>query len=164
MIKDQVQKIKNLRKNKKFSISVAESCTGGMISANLTNINGSSLFFNGSIISYSNKFKNDYLAVPIETLKNYGAVSHQTAKEMVKGLQKKSKSEILISVTGVAGPKGGSSKTPVGCIFFGVGSKLNSTYKIKTIKKNFKEKTRRQIQRKSTEFALKLIISEISKI
>ena len=124
MISD-LSKIKNIRSKKKFTISLAESCTGGMISKYLTSIKGSSLFFNGACISYSNKMKTRLLMVPKNTITNYGAVSHQTALAMVKGLKKITDSEILLSITGVAGPSGGTARTPVGCVFFGTGSRIN---------------------------------------
>ena len=159
-----LSKIKNIRSKKKFTISLAESCTGGMISKYLTSINGSSLFFNGACISYSNKMKTSLLYVPKNTIINYGAVSHQTALAMVKGLEKITDSEILLSITGVAGPSGGSKRTPVGCVFFGIGSKVNKKYKFQTLKKIFREKTRLAIQKKSTEHAVRLILKELKKI
>ncbi len=158
-----VKEIKNISKNKSFSITIAESCTGGMISSYLTKIDGSSDFFNGSVVSYSNKFKVDLLNISKNTIKKFGAVSHQTALEMVKGLKHKSNSEILISVTGVAGPKGGSKNTPVGTVYFGIGAKINGKYKFKSVKKYFKG-SRIQIQKQSTEFALKSIIKELKLI
>ena len=161
-MKNYIQIIKKLRKKFKFTISVAESCTGGMLSKNLTSIGGSSQFFNGSIISYSNDFKNQILNVPKKTILKYGAVSHETALAMVKGL-KKTNSEILISITGVAGPSGGSAKTPIGCVYFGIGSKINNKYTFQTIKKNFSESSRHKIQTISTEFALKKIIEIANK-
>ena len=163
-MKKYITHIKKLREHKVFHISLAESCTGGMISSYLTSIEGSSTFFDGSIISYSNDYKIQNLNVAKSTIENYGAVSHQTALSMLKGLQKKSKSNILISVTGVAGPSGGNKKTPVGCVYFGIGRKINSSYKFSTIKKLFREKSRIRVQRKSTEFALQLIVKEIKKI
>ena len=159
-----IKKIKNLRKEKLFSICLAESCTGGMISSKLTSISGSSDFFEGAVVSYSNYLKNCILKVPKATIVKYGAVSHQTALSMVKGLKKISKSEILVSVTGVAGPSGGNSKTPVGCVYFGLGVKERNKYSYTTIKKNFKGKSRKEIQEKSTEFVLKEIIKNLSKI
>ena len=159
-----IRNIKKLRQKKAFSICVAESCTGGLISSSLTSISGSSDFFEGSIVSYSNYFKNSLLKVPGTVLKEFGAVSHETALCMVKGLKKISKSEVLVSVTGVAGPNGGSSKTPVGCVFFGLGIKIKNKYHYKTIKKNFREKSRKKIQEKSTEFILKEIIENLNKI
>ncbi len=157
-------KIKKIRTKKKFTISLAESCTGGMISKYLTSINGSSLFFNGACITYSNKMKIRLLGVPKSTIINYGAVSHETALAMVKGLKIITDSEILLSVTGVAGPSGGTERTPVGCVFFGIGLKINKKYKFKTTKKIFHEKTRHAIQKKSTEYAIYLILKELKKI
>ena len=159
-----LSKIKNIRSKKKFTISLAESCTGGMISKYLTSINGSSLFFNGACISYSNKMKTSLLSVPKSTILNYGAVSHQTALAMTKGLKKITDSEIILSVTGVAGPGGGTAKTPVGCVFFGIGSKVNKKYTFQTKKKIFHEKTRLAIQKKSTEYAIYLMLKELKKI
>ncbi len=159
-----IKKIKKLRKDKLFSICLAESCTGGMISSKLTSISGSSDFFDGSVVSYSNDLKKNLLKVSKTTINKYGAVSHQTALSMVKGLQKISRSEILVSVTGVAGPNGGSTRTPVGCVYFGMGTKIKNKYYYKTIKKVFRERTRQKIQEKSTEFILKEIIKNISKI
>ena len=159
-----LSKIKNIRSKKKFSISLDESCTGGMISKYLTSVKGSSLFFNGACISYSNQMKIRLLKVSKNTIINYGAVSHQTALAMVKGLKKITDSEILLSVTGVAGPSGGTIRTPVGCVFFGIGSKINKKYTFKTAKKIFHEKTRHAIQKKSTEYAMYLILKELKKI
>ena len=159
-----LSKIKKIRSKKKFTISLAESCTGGMISKYLTSINGSSLFFNGACISYSNQMKTRLLMVPKNTIRNYGAVSHQTALAMVKGLKKITDSEILLSVTGVAGPSGGTARTPIGCVFFGIGSKINKKYTFQTIKKIFHEKTRIAIQKESTKYAIYLILNELKKI
>ena len=152
-----IKKIKKLRKEKLFSICLAESCTGGMISSKLTSISGSSDFFDGSVVSYSNDLKKRLLKVPKTTISKY-------ALSMVKGLKKISRSEILVSVTGVAGPDGGSSKTPVGCVYFGLGTKIKNKYYYTTIKKIFRERTRKRIQEKSTEFILKEIIKNLSKI
>ena len=159
-----LKKIKKLRESKKFSICIAESCTGGMISSKLTSISGSSNFFEGSVVSYSNYLKSHLLNVPKSVVKKYGSVSHQTALSMVKGLKDICECEILVSVTGVAGPNGGSSKTPIGCVYFGFGIKIKKKYHFQTIKKTFDEKSRKKVQIKSTEFVLKEIIKKISKI
>ena len=163
-MRNYIKKIKKIRESKIFYISLAASWTGGMISSKLSSLSGSSDFFEGSVVSYSNYLKNRLLKVPNSIIKRYGAVSHQTALSMVKGLKKISKSEILVSVTGVAGPDGGSSKTPVGCVYFGLGTKIKNKYYYKTIKKVFRERTRRKIQEKSTEFVLKEIIKNLAKI
>ena len=104
------------------------------------------------------------MKVPKNIISRHGAVSHQTCMHMVKKLNKISKTNISVSITGVAGPNGGTKKTPVGCVFFGIGNKKNNEYKFKTIKKLFKDKTRNMIRKKTTEFALKLIINEIKLI
>ncbi len=163
-MRNYINKIKKIRKSKMFHIFLAESCTGGMISSKLTSLSGSSDFFEGSVVSYSNYLKNRLLKVPNSIISKYGAVSHQTAMSMVKGLKKISKSEILVSVTGVAGPNGGSPKTPIGCVYFGLGIKIKNKYHFTTIKKNFREKSRHKIQEKSTEFILKEIIKNLRKI
>ena len=159
-----INKIKKLREIKAFKIALAESCTGGLISSKITSIGGSSDYFDGAVISYSNLLKNHLLQVPKSVITKYGAVSHQTALSMVKGLSKISRSEILLSVTGVAGPNGGSHKTPVGCVYFGIGTKIKNKYYFTTIKKIFKKKSRNKIQIESTKFALKEIIKQIKRI
>ena len=163
-MRNYIKKIKKIRESKIFHIFIAESCTGGLISSKLTSLSGSSDFFEGSVVTYSNYLKNRLLKVPNTLISKYGAVSHQTALSMVKGLKKISKSEILISVTGVAGPNGGNSKTPVGCVYFGLGIKIKNKYRFMTIKKNFREKSRQKIQEKSAEFILKEIIKNLSNI
>ena len=102
-----------------LTISVAESCTGGLIGHLITSIPGSSAYFAGGIISYSNQSKCDLLGVSPATLEQYGAVSDQTAREMATGVKERLKSDIGISVTGIAGPDGGSVEKPVGTVFMG---------------------------------------------
>jgi len=104
---------------KSLTISTAESCTGGLIGHIITGTPGSSAYFMGGIISYSNRAKCDLLGVSPHTLERYGAVSDQTAKEMAAGVKKQFKSDIGISVTGIAGPDGGSDEKPVGTVFMG---------------------------------------------
>ena len=160
-MRNYVKKIRQIREKKSFSICIAESCTGGMISSSLTSISGSSDFFDGSIVSYSNFLKNRILNVPKKIINKYGAVSPHTALSMVKGLRQISKSQILVSITGVAGPNGGTKKTPVGLVYFGFGVKIKGKYYFSTIKKNFREKSRKGIQTKSTEFVLREIIKKL---
>ncbi|MGD9160476.1 MAG: CinA family protein [Desulfobacteraceae bacterium] len=104
---------------KSLTISVAESCTGGLIGHLITSIPGSSVYFMGGVISYSNQAKCDLLGISPGTLEQYGAVSDQTAKEMAMGVKERFKSDIGISVTGIAGPDGGSIEKPVGTVFMG---------------------------------------------
>ena len=106
--------------NKKISISVAESCTGGLLSSTITSINGASTIFNMGLITYSNISKTKILKVNKVTIKNFGAVSSQCCEDMVKKLSNISKSKINISITGIAGPNGGSVNKPVGLVFIGL--------------------------------------------
>lgn len=116
------QIIKTLR-TQNLTIATAESCTGGGIGAALTAISGSSSVFEGGIISYSNDAKTNLLGVPKKTIKTHGAVSGQTAKAMAKGARKALVTDIAISVTGIAGPTGGSEAKPVGTVWIGLAVK-----------------------------------------
>jgi len=141
--------------NKKISISVAESCTGGLVAALFTSKPGSSKIFKLGIVSYSNKSKVDILKVPKSIIRKYGAVSEQCCKYMLIGISKLSKTKISISVTGIAGPKGGTIKKPIGTVF--VGIKLNNNYKI--YKFTFKNKGRKYIQKCTIKKISKIILS-----
>tara|TARA_B100001057_G_scaffold467642_1_gene525988 strand:+ start:2359 stop:2823 length:465 start_codon:yes stop_codon:yes gene_type:complete len=137
---------------KKLSISIAESCTGGLIASNITKINGASKIFSYGIISYSNKSKIKYLSVSRKTLNKYGAVSSNVALEMINGLYKKEKTIITISTTGIAGPNGGTKEKPVGLVYIGI--KIRKKNYI--FKKIYKGK-RLDIQRKTRDFVIKKI-------
>ena len=144
--------IQRLIKNK-LSISVAESCTGGMLSSRITSISGASKIFNIGLVTYSNLAKIKHLKVPSSIIKKYGAVSEKCCLKMVEGLSKLSKSKINISITGIAGPKGGSKTKPVGLVYIGIkkGKKI-------VIKKYiFKNKNRENIRKNSVKEALRLI-------
>ncbi len=104
------------------TISVAESCTGGLIGHRLTNVPGSSDYFCGGVVSYSNQSKVDILEVSGETIKKYGAVSDETAQEMARGIRERMKSDLGLAVTGIAGPDGGSKDKPVGTVYIGMSS------------------------------------------
>ena len=114
---------------KNYKIATAESCTGGLISHNLTNIPGSSNFFDRGIISYSNQSKIDLLDVNRELIEKYGAVSEEVALAMAKGLRKNFGVDIGLSTTGIAGPSGGSKEKPVGLVFIGISIKDKSNVK-----------------------------------
>ena len=105
--------------SKGLTISVAESCTGGSLSSSLTSISGASSYFNCGFVSYSNQSKIDMLGVSPESIEMYGAVSEKVAHEMVAGAGQKSHSNLAVSITGIAGPSGGSSAKPVGMVCFG---------------------------------------------
>lgn len=115
---------KLLLENKK-TISTAESCTGGAIASLITSVAGSSAYFKGSVVSYSNQIKQEMLGVKKETLDTYGAVSEQTAREMLSGILKQMKTDFGIAVTGIMGPGGGSEEKPVGTVYIAVGNKEN---------------------------------------
>jgi len=137
--------IKKLLK-RNISISIAESCTGGLLSSKFTSVAGISKIFNLGLITYSNKSKSSLLKISQNDLKKYGSISHQTAALMVKNLQQLTKSKLCISTTGIAGPSGGTKVKPVGLIYFGI------KYKNKTIilEKKFKG-PRIQIQQKTVK-------------
>jgi nicotinamide-nucleotide amidase len=127
--------IAGLMRKKGLSLSIAESCTGGLLGNRITDISGSSDFFAGGIIAYSNEIKKSLLGVNPETLQKYGAVSPETAREMAAGIRKKMATELGLSITGIAGPGGGSEEKPVGLVYIGLSSgsetwvyKLNLRY------------------------------------
>jgi len=142
---------------KKIKISFAESCTGGLLSSAITSISGSSKIFNLGLVTYSNKAKIDVLKVSKKIITKYGAVSKECCKSMVKNLSKISKANISVSVTGIAGPNGGTKLKPVGLVYIGIkkGKKIN-------IKKNkFKSKNRNTIQILATKKVIKIILKLI---
>ena len=126
---DVLRKVSLLLKQKKLTVATAESCTGGLIANSLTNISGSSEYFDIGIISYSNKAKIDLLDVSEDILKKYGAVSNQVAESMARGVKDKSNVDIGISTTGIAGPTGGTKDKPVGLVYIGISSQKNTIVK-----------------------------------
>ena len=151
------KKITNKLIKKKLTISVAESCTGGMLSSAITSVSGSSKVFNLGFVVYSNKSKINVLKISKKIIKKYGAVSKQVCLLMVKNLSKISKTNISISITGIAGPKGGTNKKPVGLVYVGIkkGNKIS-------IKKYlFKNKGRSYIQKATVNKCLGLILSAL---
>ena len=148
-------KIVKLLTSKGLTVSFAESCTGGLLSSSITSISGSSKVFNMGLVTYSNNAKVKLLKVPKKTINKYGAVSYETCLSMVKNLSKISKSNISISITGVAGPNGGTKEKPIGLVYIGL-KKGRKTI----IKKNlFKSKKRILIQKATVNQALKLILN-----
>lgn len=141
---------KKLIKGKK-TLAIAESCTGGLLSKCLTDVPGSSKFIKLNIIAYSNEAKINVLEVPIKVIKNYGAVSSQTAAHMAAGIKKLAKSTYGFSITGIAGPSGGSKEKPVGLVYFG----FVKGNKVKTKKVFFdSSSSRKTIRFLATQFAL----------
>jgi len=149
------QKIVRLLTKKRLKISFAESCTGGLLSSSITSISGSSKVFTIGLITYSNQSKISILKVPKNIIRKYGAVSYEGCLSMVKNLDKISKTNISVSITGIAGPKGGTKQKPVGLVFIGI-KKGNKTL----VKKYFfKNKKRISIQRAAVIKSLNLILS-----
>ena len=138
---------------KKLKISFAESCTGGLLASSITSISGASKVFNLSLVTYSNQAKINVLKVNKNIIKKYGAVSHECCSAMVKNLSKISKANINVSITGIAGPKGGTKLKPVGLVYIGI-KKGN---KIQINKCLFKSKNRISIQKATVKKALDLI-------
>ena len=139
---------------KKLKISFAESCTGGLLASTITSISGASKIFNLGLITYSNFAKIKFLKVNKNIIKKYGAVSPECCSAMVQNLSRISKANINVSVTGIAGPKGGSKQKPVGLVYIGV-KKGN---KMRIIKCLFKSKKRSSIQKATVKKALDLVI------
>ena len=146
-------KIVKLLTKKKLTVSFAESCTGGLLASSITSISGSSKIFNMGLVTYSNNAKVKLLKVPKKTITKYGAVSYETCLSMVKNLSKISKSNISISITGVAGPNGGSKKKPVGLVYIGV----KKDNKVIISKNNFNSKNRVSIQKSTVKKAIRII-------
>jgi PncC family amidohydrolase len=142
---------------KKLKISFAESCTGGLLSSSITSISGSSKIFNLGLVTYSNKAKMDILKVPKKIISKYGAVSKECCLSMVKNLSKISKANISISITGIAGPNGGTKLKPVGLVYIGI-MKGN---KISIKEKKFGSKNRKTIQVLTAKEALKDVLQLI---
>ena len=149
------QKLVKLLSAKSLKISFAESCTGGLLSSSITSISGSSKVFEIGLVTYSNRSKIKILKVPKRIIMKYGAVSYETCLSMVKNLSKISETNISVSITGVAGPKGGTRQKPVGLVFIGI-KKNNKTLVKKFL---FKNKRRNSIQRATVNKALNLILS-----
>ena len=139
---------------KKLKISFAESCTGGLLASNVTSIDGASKVFNLGLVTYSNQAKIKVLKVNKKIIKKYGAVSYECCLAMVENLSKISKANINVSITGIAGPKGGTKQKPIGLVYIGV-KRANKTNVYKYL---FKGKTRSLIQKATVKKALNLVL------
>ncbi|MDD2887497.1 MAG: CinA family protein [Aliarcobacter sp.] len=148
-------KLQTLLRANKQTITVAESCTGGLVASMITKVSGSSDIFNGSIVTYSNKIKNQELNVKNETLEKYGAVSCEVVNEMLDGVIKKFDANFAIAISGIAGPNGGTKNKPVGTVVIGISD--SNDHKIVNVY-NFSG-SREEVQIHAAKIALK----EISK-
>ena len=139
---------------KKLKLSVAESCTGGMLASSITSISGASKIFNLGLVTYSNQAKIRILRVNKNIIKKYGAVSHQCCLAMVNNLSKISKANINVSITGIAGPEGGTKQKPVGLVYIGI----KKDKKVQIYRCLFKSKKRSSIQKATVKKTLDLIL------
>ena len=149
------KKVVKLLSKKGLKLSFVESCTGGLLSSSITSVSGSSKVFSLGLVTYSNQAKIEILKVPKTIIAKHGAVSYETCLSMVKNLNKISKTNISVSITGVAGPKGGTKQKPVGLVYIGI-KKGNKTLVKKFL---FKSKKRNSIQRSTVNKALNLVLS-----
>ena len=149
------QRVVKLLKKKRLKISFAESCTGGMLSGAITSVSASSKVFTMGLVTYSNQAKTSILKVPKQVIKKNGAVSIQCCFTMANNLSKISKSNIAVSITGIAGPSGGTKQKPVGLVYVGI----KRGNKVKVNRYLFKNKGRSNVQRAAVKKALELILS-----
>lgn len=141
--------IGNLLRQKGWTLAIAESCTGGLIGDRITNISGSSDYFMGGMVAYSNESKAEHLGIPLDYTKKYGAVSSQVARKMAQGVRKAFHTNFGLSTTGVAGPTGGTKRSPVGRVFVGFSNRKRSW-----VKKLDLKGSRRKIKERAAEKAL----------
>ena len=151
------KKIISQLKRKKLKLAIAESCTGGMLSSAITSVGGASKVFSIGLVTYSNQAKMSILKVPKKIIQKHGAVSIQCCLSMVNNLSKISKSKMCVSITGIAGPKGGTKQKPVGLVYIGV----KNGKKIVVSKNQFKNKGRNAIQKATVKKALSLILKQL---
>lgn len=154
LLYDKAQEIITRAQKMNVTLATAESCTGGMVSAILTEVPGASSVFDRGFITYSNQSKSQMLGVADETLAKYGAVSAQTACEMALGVLKNSNVDCAVSITGIAGPSGGTIEKPVGLVFFGY---IRRTEPVKFLERRFGMVSREIIRLEATKQALDLL-------
>ena len=152
-----VEELSLLLTQKNMRLATTESCTGGMIAAAMTDRSGSSAVFERGYVTYSNEAKIEELGVKSETIETYGAVSEQTAAEMARGALKHSHADIALSVTGIAGPNGGTEEKPVGLVYIGIALQNKEAH---IVKNNF-DGDRTTIRQATVEKALELLIDTL---
>jgi len=144
--------IGDLLRERGWTLSIAESCTGGLVCDRITDVSGSSDYFMGGMVNYSNESKAKHLGIPLDYVKRYGAVSPQVARRMAQGVRKTFKTTFGLSTTGVAGPTGGTKRSPIGRVFIGIASGRGTWVKKLDLKGN-----RREIKKKAAEKMLQLL-------
>jgi len=148
--------IGDLLRERGWTLSIAESCTGGLVCDRITDVPGSSDYFEGGMVNYSNESKEKHLGVPLDEIEKYGAVSSRVAKKMAQGVRKTFNTTLGLSTTGVAGPTGGTKRSPLGRVFIGV-----AIGKRTWVKKEDLKGCRREIKEKATEKALQFFYRKI---
>ncbi len=153
--------IGNLLRKKGWTLAIAESCTGGLVCDRITDISGSSDYFMGGMVNYSNESKAKHLGVPMDVIRKYGAVSPQVARRMAQGVRKTFETTFGISTTGVAGPTGGTKRSPVGRVFIGIATGKRTWVKKLDLKGRRRE-NKKQAAEKSLESLYKISAVQIS--
>jgi len=148
--------IGNHLREKGWTLSIAESCTGGLICDRITNVSGSSDYFMGGMVTYSNESKAEHLGIPSAIIKRYGAVSSQVARKMAQGVRKAFNTTFGLSTTGVAGPTGGTKRSPIGRVFIGFTNGKKAWVRKLDLKGN-----RREIKKKATDEALQFFYERL---
>jgi len=148
--------IGNLLREKGWTLSIAESCTGGLICDRITNVSGSSDYFMGGMVTYSNESKAKHLGIPLNYIKRYGAVSSQVARRMAQGVRKAFNTTFGLSTTGVAGPTGGTKRSPIGRVFIGICDGQRAW-----VRKLDLQGSRREIKEKATEKTLQFFYERL---
>ena len=156
-MKKELIKLIYLLRKKRLKLAIAESCTGGMLSSTITSVSGSSKIFTIGLVTYSNESKTSILKVPKKIIQKHGAVSIQCCLSMVNNLSKISKSKVCVSITGIAGPSGGTKQKPVGLVYIGV----KNGKKVIVSKSQFKSKGRSSIQKATVKKSLELLLKTI---
>ena len=149
--------IGDLLRERGWTISIAESCTGGLVCDRITDVPGSSDYFEGGMVNYSNESKEKYLGVPLDEIKRYGAVSSRVAKKMAQGVRKTFNTTFGLSTTGVAGPTGGTKRSPVGRVFIGLTDGRKTWVQREDLKGS-----RREIKRKATEKVFQFFYEKVN--
>ena len=151
--------ISNRLRKKGWTLSIAESCTGGLVCDRITNVSGSSDYFMGGMVTYSNESKAEHLGIPAAIIKRYGAVSSQVARKMAQGVRKAFNTTFGLSTTGVAGPTGGTRRSPVGRVFIGIASGKR-TWVRKLDLKGSRREIREKAAEESLEFLYQILIEK----
>ncbi len=156
-MQDLSRKVSEVLRRKNLKLATAESCTGGMVAAAITALSGASDVFERGFITYSNESKTELLQVPAKLISTHGAVSAEVAQAMAEGALKNSRADIAISITGIAGPDGGSAEKPVGMVHIGYALKNGKAGSVH----NLFEGTREEIRKQSVSAALKIILENL---